>query len=171
MTGVSSTDAKRLGDEPANVAWHVVDLGWARFPPPGKHHDRHDRHDDDRDGGDEDRVTGRNDVLDGGDGADILFGQSGNDTLRGGAGDDWLVGGDGQDTLDGGTGTNKKNQGKEHGAPLRRAVAGRLIDWGARFSAFGGVKFPSPVLPTFSLAIDDEDEEDDEPLTFVIGAA
>ncbi len=45
-----------------------------------------------------------NDLLDGGDGDDSLFGQMGNDVLRGGAGRDLLVGGTGHDDLDGGDG-------------------------------------------------------------------
>src|SRR5262249_13413779 len=45
-----------------------------------------------------------NDMLDGGDGNDTLYGFSGNDTLRGGNGNDYLYGGTGSDTLTGGYG-------------------------------------------------------------------
>lgn len=161
MSGVSSNDRKALDDEPEDAAWHLVDLG----TPHDLRDHRHDWDDADDDDDDDDRITGRNDSLAGGEGADILFGQAGKDTLRGGAGDDWLVGGDDQDTLDGGAGSNKNHQGNENGTPLRQAVSARLVDWAGRFSGFGGLRFPSPTLQTFTLDI-----EDDEPLTFVIGA-
>ncbi|MEH6475104.1 MAG: calcium-binding protein, partial [Sneathiella sp.] len=44
------------------------------------------------------------DVIDGGDGDDLLFGDGGNDTLSGGAGHDTLIGEAGDDSLDGGEG-------------------------------------------------------------------
>jgi Ca2+-binding RTX toxin-like protein len=47
------------------------------------------------------------DILDGGDGSDILYGQQGNDALRGGDGNDILYGGQGNDFLDGGAGANR----------------------------------------------------------------
>ena len=46
-------------------------------------------------------------MIEGGDGADILFGGDGNDTLNGGAGDDALDGGAGNDRLDGGQGNDQ----------------------------------------------------------------
>lgn len=48
--------------------------------------------------------TGGDDILNGGEGNDILFGQGGNDTLNGGDGNDILIGGSGDDTLTGGFG-------------------------------------------------------------------
>jgi Ca2+-binding RTX toxin-like protein len=45
-------------------------------------------------------------TLNGGVGADLLFGSQGNDVILGGAGDDFLSGGAGQDSLDGGPGNN-----------------------------------------------------------------
>lgn len=47
-----------------------------------------------------------NDHLIGGNGNDLLYAQDGNDTLDGGAGNDTLYGGNGNDTLNGGAGTN-----------------------------------------------------------------
>lgn len=43
-------------------------------------------------------------VLNGTDDADAIWGLGGNDDLNGGGGDDWLFGGDGADNLDGGSG-------------------------------------------------------------------
>lgn len=48
--------------------------------------------------------TGGNDTLDGGNGADLIYGFAGNDTLYGNGGDDRLRGGDGDDGLYGGSG-------------------------------------------------------------------
>ncbi|MBM1892438.1 tandem-95 repeat protein [Sulfitobacter pseudonitzschiae] len=45
-----------------------------------------------------------NDVLNGGDGDDMIFGEGGNDTLTGGQGDDTLSGGDDADVIFGGAG-------------------------------------------------------------------
>ena len=45
-----------------------------------------------------------NDVLNGGDGDDMIFGEGGNDTLTGGEGDDTLSGGDDADVIFGGAG-------------------------------------------------------------------
>ena len=55
-------------------------------------------------GEDNDTLTGGNgqDLLDGGEGDDTLSGGNDNDTLFGGAGKDTLTGGNGDDTLDGG---------------------------------------------------------------------
>ncbi|MBY7950799.1 cadherin-like domain-containing protein, partial [Vibrio fluvialis] len=47
---------------------------------------------------------GGDDILNGGDGNDILYGQGGDDTLNGGAGNDILIGGYGNDILTGGDG-------------------------------------------------------------------
>ncbi|KIY37638.1 hypothetical protein TZ03_26805, partial [Pseudomonas sp. 10-1B] len=54
-------------------------------------------------------ISGANDgkdLLNGGNGNDILFGQGGNDTLDGGKGNDILLGGSGDDTLIGGQGND-----------------------------------------------------------------
>ncbi|WP_407947401.1 Hint domain-containing protein [Paracoccus xiamenensis] len=54
-----------------------------------------------------DLVTGPgadNDVIDGGDGADVIYAQQGNDTVDGNLGDDTIEGGEGNDVLDGGVG-------------------------------------------------------------------
>ena len=45
-------------------------------------------------------------VLDGNDGNDLVFGFGGNDTINGGKGDDMIEGGAGADHLDGGEGVN-----------------------------------------------------------------
>ncbi|WP_255720458.1 calcium-binding protein [Acuticoccus kalidii] len=49
-------------------------------------------------------VLGGNDTIDGGDGADIIFGNSGNDLIDGGEGEDFLIGGAGRDVMFGGDG-------------------------------------------------------------------
>ncbi len=56
-----------------------------------------------------DKVYGMagNDVMTGGDGADKLWGNSGNDTADGGRGDDWIAGGKGDDILAGGSGKDE----------------------------------------------------------------
>lgn len=50
-------------------------------------------------------------VLDGGNGNDLLEGRTGNDTLRGGSGNDVAFGGDGNDSLDGGVGADQVSGG------------------------------------------------------------
>ena len=55
-----------------------------------------------------------NDILNGGMGNDILWGKDGNDILNGGAGDDILNGGDGYDILNGGAGNDILNGGDWH---------------------------------------------------------
>ena len=55
-----------------------------------------------------------NDILNGGMGNDILWGKEGNDILNGGAGDDILNGGDGYDILNGGAGNDILNGGDWH---------------------------------------------------------
>lgn len=49
-------------------------------------------------------ASGTNDVITGGDGADLVFASGGNDSVAGGSGNDTLFGGVGNDTLDGGAG-------------------------------------------------------------------
>ena len=56
-------------------------------------------------------VDGGDDLLDGGDGKDVLEGDSGNDILLGGTGDDALYGGEGNDTLIGGADTDALDGG------------------------------------------------------------
>lgn len=51
------------------------------------------------------------DFVDGGAGADTIFGQLGDDILSGGIGDDELFGGEGDDTLDGNRGSNRLEGG------------------------------------------------------------
>jgi Ca2+-binding RTX toxin-like protein len=169
--GVSVKDLKAMDREPGDIAWDVVDLGDHHHEHHHDHHGWDDGHDDGHDH-DDDRVSGGNDVLLGGDGDDVVFGQAGQDTLRGGNGDDWLLGGDDKDVLDDTVGKNKKHEGNDNGEPLRRAVAGRLIDWSGRWSGFGGLKFPSPTVQPFSVDFEDDDEDgQSEILTFVIGPA
>ncbi|MBV1866274.1 MAG: hypothetical protein KUG74_17815, partial [Rhodobacteraceae bacterium] len=50
---------------------------------------------------------GGNDTLNSGDGGDKLWGQDGNDVLRGGGGNDRMYGGAGNDTLEGGVGKDQ----------------------------------------------------------------
>ncbi len=50
--------------------------------------------------------TGKNDVLNGGAGADTIYGHGGNDRLNGNGGNDTLYGGDGADALGGGNGND-----------------------------------------------------------------
>ena len=50
--------------------------------------------------------TPGNDVLDGGNGADVIMGLGGNDVIRGGNGNDVVCGGAGNDRLEGGNGTD-----------------------------------------------------------------
>ena len=52
------------------------------------------------------RGNGGNDVLIGGEGNDFLYGDDGEDNISGGAGDDTLQGGSDKDTLDGGDGSD-----------------------------------------------------------------
>jgi Ca2+-binding RTX toxin-like protein len=67
-----------------------------------------------------------NNVVTGGDYADVLVGGSGNDILRGGGGDDRLVGTDGDDTLQGGAG----NDGLEGGNGTDTAIySGNRADY------------------------------------------
>jgi hypothetical protein len=56
-------------------------------------------------------ASGGNDKLNGGDGADKLYGAAGNDTLNGGRGKDKLYGGRGNDKLNGGPGVNSYSGG------------------------------------------------------------
>ncbi|MFC0218860.1 VWA domain-containing protein, partial [Pseudochelatococcus lubricantis] len=49
---------------------------------------------------------GGNDIINGGDGNDTIYGQEGNDTINGGAGDDIIYGGTGVDKLTGGSGAD-----------------------------------------------------------------
>ena len=57
-------------------------------------------------------VTGNGDLLDGGDGDDVLYGSRGGDWLRGGDGSDVLHGGSGGDILDGGAGNDSGVNGE-----------------------------------------------------------
>ncbi|NCQ67570.1 MAG: type I secretion C-terminal target domain-containing protein, partial [Alphaproteobacteria bacterium] len=50
--------------------------------------------------------VGKADIINGGDGDDIIHGQGGNDTINGGDGDDIIFGGTGADTLTGGAGND-----------------------------------------------------------------
>ena len=73
---------------------------------------------DDGSGGDPvdpDPTNGR-DVIDGGEGNDLIFGQDDDDTLSGGSGDDTLFGGIDEDSLSGGTGNDVLlgGQGADH---------------------------------------------------------
>jgi hypothetical protein len=116
-------------------------------------------------------TDGGDDVIDGGDGHDVLFGQTGRDTLRGGAGDDWLVGGTDSDALDGGAGKDKESSGESHASELRQTVAGRLIDWAGQFLGFGssaGLRFPSPWAPSFEVDFDDADHDGQHDALFVV---
>ena len=55
-------------------------------------------------GGADSNDTGINDIINGGDGADVIFAGSGNDSIDGGNGDDVVFGGAGSDTITGGAG-------------------------------------------------------------------
>ena len=59
-------------------------------------------------------MTSNGDLLDGGDGDDVLYGSAGSDWLRGGSGNDILYGGAGADILDGGTGNDRGPNGEAH---------------------------------------------------------
>lgn len=52
-------------------------------------------------------------------------------------------------------------------------MASRLINWAGHWNGFGKITFPSPTTKPFSVEFEDEDENDDESeiLTFVIGPA
>ncbi len=52
-------------------------------------------------------LTGQNILVDGGDGADVLWGSDANETILGGAGDDDLFGGSGSNVLTGGAGADE----------------------------------------------------------------
>jgi hypothetical protein len=166
-------------DAPAAVVDSSVskkDVGWAQHEAEeilgeltelGGHHDYHGwfhhHHDDDQDGY---QITGGGDVLNGGDGSDMLFGQGDRDTLDGGAGADWLVGGQGHDTLY--KGYNKKEDklryGDDNSKDLRQELQARLIDWGGQYTGFGsapGLRFPSPWAQPFDLEIKDGYDYDD----------
>ena len=69
------------------------------------------------------------DLIQGGDGDDILFGQGGEDTILGGTGSDWLVGGDDHETLVGGTGCDRISHGWNNSRELRVLVTARLSPW------------------------------------------
>lgn len=116
-------------------------------------------------------MSGFNDSMVGGDGADILFGRQGRDALRGNTGADTIVGGSGSDTIDLGTGSGKKkSDGDDSGTPIANAVKGRLVNWTNNWSGYGNLKFPSPSLISFSLDVDDEDHDgNSDVLTFEIG--
>ena len=58
------------------------------------------------------RSAGRDDVIDGGDGSDELYGQAGDDRVAGGAGDDRIWGNSGRDQLSGGDGDDRISGGK-----------------------------------------------------------
>ena len=59
------------------------------------------------DGGDDVIMAyGGDDTVDGGDGADVLYGNAGNDTMTGGSGDDVIRAGEGDDTVHGGDGND-----------------------------------------------------------------
>ncbi len=67
-------------------------------------------------GGDGGSLAGTlgNDVLQGGEGADLLTGEAGNDRLEGAGGDDRILGGDGHDILAGGAGDDRLEGGGDN---------------------------------------------------------
>ncbi|GAB5447968.1 Hint domain-containing protein [Gymnodinialimonas sp.] len=73
--------------------------------------------------------TGNDDTIEGGAGADVIYGEEGNDSLDGGADNDTLFGGEGDDSIQGGTGQDSLIGGQGSDT----LVGGADADW-----IFGG---------------------------------
>lgn len=69
--------------------------------------------------------TGNDDTIEGGAGADVIYGEEGDDSLDGGSGDDTLFGGEGDDLVQGGAGEDSLTGGQGNDT----LVGGDDADW------------------------------------------
>ena len=88
---------------------------------------------------------GDNDTINGGDGADLIDGGTGNDSLNGGAGGDAdiIIGGDGNDTIDVGSGNDL----------IRYSANGFGADIITNFDATGGSAITQDLIDLSALAV------------------
>ncbi len=100
-----------------------------------------------------DQSTGYDDTIDGGGGADIIFGELGDDTIDGGSGNDTIDGGTGSDTLDGGSGTDTIDGGRGDDE-IRISSGTDTIDGGEGSDTFTAIGGSSLTGETITVTVD-----------------